>query len=73
METNPASQQFHEALGFRQAGVMPNVGYKLDHWQSMGWWQRSLGAGTTSAPTEMIAFHRIALDWQGDLTGMVDS
>jgi phosphinothricin acetyltransferase len=69
---NPASQQFHEALGFRQAGVMPQVGYKLGQWQSMGWWQRSLGAGTNSAPTELIAFQEIAMDWQGDLTRVVD-
>ena len=69
---NPASQQFHEALGFRPAGVMSEVGYKLGQWQSMGWWQRSVGAGTTSAPTELIALNEIALDWQGDLTRIVD-
>ncbi len=64
---NPASQKFHESLGFQQAGVMPDVGYKLGQWQSMGWWQRSLGDEIEGEPKEMIPFSQLPARPQGNL------
>lgn len=39
---NEKSVGLHEAVGFRQAGVFPHVGYKLGKWLDVGWWQREL-------------------------------
>jgi phosphinothricin acetyltransferase len=39
---NAASVGLHEALGFRPVGVYPAVGYKLDAWHDVGWWQLRL-------------------------------
>lgn len=39
---NEPSVRLHEALGFEQAGVYRDVGYKLDQWLSVGLWQRPL-------------------------------
>lgn len=39
---NPASVGFHEALGFEPIGVFRRIGYKLDAWHDVGWWQRDL-------------------------------
>ncbi|MBC7374529.1 MAG: N-acetyltransferase [Frankiales bacterium] len=35
---NPASVALHEAMGFRPAGVMPQVGFKLGAWHDVGLW-----------------------------------
>jgi phosphinothricin acetyltransferase len=39
---NPGSVGLHESLGFRLVGVYPSVGYKLDAWLDVGWWQLPL-------------------------------
>jgi L-amino acid N-acyltransferase YncA len=39
---NPASVGFHESMGFRPIGVLRNVGYKLEAWHDVGWWQLEL-------------------------------
>ena len=36
---NPASVALHEAMGFEPIGVYRRVGYKLDRWHDVGWWQ----------------------------------
>ena len=69
---NPASQQFHEAIGFRQAGLMPDVGYKLGQWQSMGWWQRPLGTGADGAPSKWIPFYKLIPSLPSNLGGFID-
>ena len=38
---NEASTRLHEGLGFEQAGIYRNVGYKLGEWRSVGLWQRA--------------------------------
>lgn len=42
---NPASQGFHEAMGFTRSGVFQAAGWKLGAWRDVGWWQRPLGDG----------------------------
>ena len=39
---NPASEALHHAVGFRELGVMREVGRKLDRWVDVGWWQQRL-------------------------------
>ncbi len=39
---NPASAGLHEALGFRKVGEFQEVGYKLDRWIDVGYWQLTL-------------------------------
>lgn len=39
---NDASVGFHQRLGFRQVGLLKAVGFKLDHWIDVGYWQRLL-------------------------------
>lgn len=70
---NPASQQFHESLGFRKVGEMPAVGYKLGQWQSMGWWQRTLGEGAESSPPPFTPFAQFANRLPEDLSTRLDS
>lgn len=36
---NAASVTLHEAVGFKKLGVYQRVGYKLDMWHDVGWWQ----------------------------------
>jgi L-amino acid N-acyltransferase YncA len=45
---NVASVGLHEAMGFRPVGVFRNVGYKLEAWRDVGWWQLPLCAGPPS-------------------------
>lgn len=39
---NHASLKLHEWLGFTEAGVYRNVGFKLGEWRSVALWQRAL-------------------------------
>ena len=52
---NPASVRLHEAMGFAQAGVYREVGWKLGEWRSVGLWQRSL-APLSEEPEEPRPF-----------------
>jgi phosphinothricin acetyltransferase len=36
---NPASQGFHESMGFTLVGIYRKIGYKLGEWRDAGWWQ----------------------------------
>ena len=39
---NPASTRLHAKMGFVEAGVLKNVGYKFDRFIDIGLWQKSL-------------------------------
>jgi phosphinothricin acetyltransferase len=39
---NPASQAFHESMGFTLVGIYSKIGYKLGAWRDVGWWQLAL-------------------------------
>jgi phosphinothricin acetyltransferase len=47
---NEASVGFHESVGFEKLGVYNNVGFKLDRWHSVGWWQMELQLPKTPPP-----------------------
>ena len=36
---NEPSVTFHEHFGYRKCGEFSNVGYKLDQWQNVGWFE----------------------------------
>ena len=60
---NDASVSLHEKLGFAQAGIYRDVGYKLGRWRSVGLWQRPL-APLANTPEEPRPF---ADYWEGDV------
>jgi phosphinothricin acetyltransferase len=39
---NAASVGLHKAMGFTPVGVYREVGWKMDAWRDVGWWQRLL-------------------------------
>jgi len=45
---NPESVGFHERFGFKLVGIYHNVGYKLNRYYDVGWWE--LPFGTNSKP-----------------------
>ena len=47
---NDASIRLHERAGFRQVGLLPSVGFKLDRWVDSVLMQRPLGAGDAGLP-----------------------
>jgi L-amino acid N-acyltransferase YncA len=67
---NPASVAFHERLGFESVGIYRNVGYKLDAWRDVGWWQRPL-AMAPGVPSPPESIQRVAqrADWTAILAG----
>ena len=48
---NDASVGLHRSLGFREAGIYRDVGWKCGGWRSVGLWQRAL-APASSPPVE---------------------
>jgi L-amino acid N-acyltransferase YncA len=60
---NPASQGFHESMGFTLVGVYTKVGYKLGAWRDVGWWQLALqpeidSPAEPTLPSRTEALHR---------------
>jgi len=51
---NPASERLHESLGFTRVGVLRRVGWKLDRWHDVGYWQLVLN-DSDDAPTPSAA------------------
>ena len=39
---NPASDALHRACGYREVGVLREVGRKFDRWVDVRWWQKDL-------------------------------
>jgi L-amino acid N-acyltransferase YncA len=54
---NPASVGLHESMGFEPIGVYRRVGYKLNRWHDVGWWQLTLKRHEESpkAPIDIAA------------------
>lgn len=66
---NAASVSLHETLGFEAVGVYRKVGYKLDAWHDVGWWQLRLhmDAAAPAAPIPLAALQRDTMVWQAAL------
>ena len=52
---NDPSVKLHERLGFAQAGIYRDVGWKLGAWRSVGLWQRAL-APPQDPPPEPVPY-----------------
>ena len=55
---NEKSVGLHEALGFTPVGVYRNVGFKMERWLDVGWWQLQLQA-LPQQPRPVIAWKDI--------------
>jgi L-amino acid N-acyltransferase YncA len=53
---NPASQAFHESMGFTLVGIYRRIGYKLGAWRDVGWWQLALRPEIDSPPEPATPF-----------------
>lgn len=42
---NVASEGLHSSLGFRQIGVLSEVGWKMDKWHDVSYWAKQLSHG----------------------------
>lgn len=55
---NVASVGLHEAVGFEKLGIYESVGYKLEKWHDVGWWQLVLQA-RSETPDEPLALSTV--------------
>ncbi len=51
---NPASVGLHERLGFVPIGVYRRIGWKLDAWRDVGWYQLELAPAVDNPPPEPL-------------------
>lgn len=58
---NPASAALHQRLGFHEAGVWKNAGYKLGQWRDVVWYEKSLG-DYSERPNALIPVGRLSPD-----------
>lgn len=54
---NPASIALHKKMGFTEVGIYKNVGYKLNRWCDVAWYQLILNS--SGVPSNPLAFHEI--------------
>lgn len=50
---NPASDAFHQALGFEKVGFLPNIGYKQEKWLAVSLWQKAIAPGEKTPPAKV--------------------
>lgn len=50
---NHPSVALHEACGFEPVGVYRRIGFKLDTWWDVGWWQLQLISADAESPAEL--------------------
>jgi phosphinothricin acetyltransferase len=56
---NAPSVGLHEGFGFCLVGTYRAVGWKLDSWHDVGWWQKQLSV-TTGPPAAAVPFTELA-------------
>ncbi len=49
-QPNPASQAFHESMGFTLVGIFRKIGYKSGAWWDTSWWQLALQPDVDAPP-----------------------
>lgn len=47
---NDASVRLHEAMGMKHVGTLPNMGFKMGEWRSVGYWALTLADGPPESP-----------------------
>ncbi|MBC8063960.1 MAG: N-acetyltransferase [Chlorobia bacterium] len=47
---NDASVRLHEAMRMKHVGTLPNMGFKMGEWRSVGYWALTLGDGPPELP-----------------------
>lgn len=52
---NPASERFHQAIGFTPMSVWQRSGYKFGKWRDIVWMEKHLGTCPVPAP-ELVPF-----------------
>jgi phosphinothricin acetyltransferase len=52
---NPASIALHERLGFVGIGALREIGWKLEGWRDVGYWQLHLHPDAADPPTAPVA------------------
>ena len=46
---NPASDRFHERMGFEAVGDFPRAGYTEGEWRDVRWWYRPIGGALSDS------------------------
>ncbi|MCH4893347.1 GNAT family N-acetyltransferase [Sphingomonas sp. SFZ2018-12] len=57
---NDSAITLHESVGYRRAGVIREIGFKLGQWIDVGFWQRELNDATIP-PVEPRPFREVGL------------
>ena len=57
-EPNPESEKFHVKMGFNKIGSFKAMGYKLNQWHDLGWWQKQLKPFIPEPPQPRPFRHR---------------
>ena len=56
---NDPSVGLHSALGFEQAGLYRQIGYKAGAWRDVSWWQLDLRPNSDGPPAEPLGPQRL--------------
>jgi phosphinothricin acetyltransferase len=66
---NEGGVRLHEATGFEEVGIYPNVAYKLGAWHDVAWWHLSL-RDSVAAPEPLVHFPDLQAspDWEATIT-----
>ena len=56
---NESSVAFHEQFGYRKCGEFKNVGYKMNQWQNVGWFELFLQDETQQPKEHILCLNEI--------------
>ncbi|MEM1134520.1 MAG: N-acetyltransferase family protein [Bacteroidota bacterium] len=58
---NKASEAFHQSMGFKHIGTYSGIGFKLDKWHNVNWWEYEIQRKITNpdTPKSIVTFSDI--------------
>lgn len=58
---NTASERFHQSMGFSKIGTYRNIGFKLNAWRDVSWYEKLLYPVLPDTPSKLLSMDQLTI------------